>query len=101
MKVRIYRQNPEEGGEPFFQDYEVPVTTEDRYTVMDVLEYIYYNLDSSLAFYSHSVCNHGICGRCGVKINGKPGLACTHRVTEPELTLEPINSRVVRDLVTR
>ena len=48
----------------------------------------------------HSVCNQGICGRCGVRANGKNGLACVTRVWGEELLLEPKNNKVVKDLVT-
>ena len=32
-------------------------------TVMDLLDYISQNIDPSLGYYRHSVCNHGVCGR--------------------------------------
>ncbi len=101
VKVTVYRFNPETDQEARYETYELPITKEDRYTVMDILEYIYFNCDTSLSFFNHSACNHGICGRCGLKINGKAGLACTVLVESDELTLEPINSHVVKDLVVR
>jgi len=98
MVVKVLRG--ENGISSGFESYEVPITKQDRYTALDILKYIYENLDSSLAFFSHSVCNHGICGRCAMKINGKVKLSCTYLVTENELILEPKNKKVVRDLVT-
>ncbi len=80
-------------------EYEVPVQA--GTTVMDILDYIYENLDGSLAYYRHSRCNQGICGRCAVKLDGKTVLACTAVVdTEKDsITLSPAGKDVVRDLV--
>jgi succinate dehydrogenase / fumarate reductase, iron-sulfur subunit len=99
MKVKVYRFNPNKDQEAYFQKYELPITKEERFTVMDILKYIYEQLDTSLSFYSHSVCNHGICGRCAMKINGKVKLACTCLVEEDEITIEPISHNVIKDLV--
>ena len=73
-------------------------------TVMDVLDYISLHLDPSLAYYKHSACDHGICGRCSVSINGKTRLACIEVVNRAAgcLFLAPVPGREpVRDLVTR
>jgi len=101
MKVKVFRMDPSTDREGHFQEYDVPVNKGERWTVMDVLDYIALHLDSSLSYYRHSVCNQGICARCSIKINGKVELACTHKVEEEELILEPRNDRVVKDLVTR
>jgi succinate dehydrogenase/fumarate reductase-like Fe-S protein len=101
MKAKIYRFDPEKDAAPYYQDYELPITREDRYTAMDVLQYVYDFLDTTLSFFSHSVCNHGICGRCTIRINGSTKLACTYLVEEDELTIEPKAGRVIKDLVTR
>lgn len=99
MQVKIYRQDPTSGKKPVFQAYTVPAQPD--WTAMDVLDFIFQNLDNSLAYFRHSICDHGICARCLMKINGKNALACVTVVGElSELTLEPRNNRVVRDLVT-
>lgn len=99
MRVRILRQDPSVNQEAHFQEYEVPVQAD--WTVMDVLDHIFQHLDPSLAYFRHSICDHGICARCAMKVNGKAALACVTIVGAfPELTLEPCSSRVVRDLVT-
>lgn len=93
---------------PLEQDYVRSVyKIEDRVTggmtVMDLLDYISQNIDPSLGYYRHSVCNHGVCGRCLLRVNGKPVLACTARVRDygGELLLQPAEgARPVRDLVT-
>ena len=55
---------------------------------MDVLDYIYQNLDSTLAYYDHAGCALGICARCTGRINGKAGLFCQVPVSG-DVTLEP------------
>lgn len=94
MKVSVRRSGTASGIDTF----EVPAV-KGRWTVMDVLDYIALNIDPSLGYYRHSVCNQGICGRCGVKVNGKAALACTSKVQEEELLLEPRSGKVVRDLI--
>ena len=80
--------------------YQVPAFSADT-TIMDVLDYIYSNLDHSLAYYRHSACNQGICARCTVKLNGKTVLACATQIPEnaESIVLEPGAGPVVRDLV--
>jgi succinate dehydrogenase / fumarate reductase, iron-sulfur subunit len=98
MIIKVYRFDPDSGKKPFFQSFEVP--TQLDWTVMDALDYISLHYDSSLAYYRHSACDHGICGRCLLKVNSTPTLACTYTVGDvPELILEPKNSNIVRDLV--
>lgn len=104
MKVRVYRFDPELVAQGRFDEFEVPVPTgEDSWSVMDVLDYISLELDPSLAYYRHSACNHGICGRCVLQVNGKTRLACLHIVDPGQpLVLEPAAKRQrVRDLVTK
>jgi succinate dehydrogenase/fumarate reductase-like Fe-S protein len=81
--------------------YEVPENGHTQ-TVMQILDYISLHLDHSLAYYKHSACAQGICGRCALKVNGKAALACTAKVEPgtPEISLEPAGAPVVRDLVT-
>lgn len=101
MKVKVFRFDPAKNQESYFQNFEVPVSSEEKWTVMDVLDYIVHNLDSSLSYYRHSVCNQGICGRCSLKVNGKAELACVYKVTDTELLLEPKSNNIVKDLVTK
>lgn len=100
IKAKVFRYEPSVDPEPRYQTYAVPF--KEGLSAMDVLDYIYQNLDSSLAYYDHAGCALGICARCTARINGKPGLLCQTLVGKVELTLEPLNAdRVVRDLVTR
>jgi len=100
MLVTIKRYDPD-GDRAWTQEYEVD-TTHRSMTVMDVLEYIETKLDHTLAYYKHSICNHGICARCTLSVNGKVKLACTELANDYDaLELAPAPNRpVVRDLVT-
>lgn len=101
MKVYVQRYHPDTG-ERWIQMYEVDCSKRSM-TVQDVLEEIAQGTDPSLGFFRHSSCNHGICGRCSVDVNGYTKLACIERVEGyTELHLSPAAKRiVVRDLVTR
>lgn len=101
MIAKIYRYDPAVDPEPYYQSYEVDVSGADRMTVMDLLVYIADHCDGSLSFFSHSACCHGICGRCGVKCNGRPGLACETVLTGEDVTIEPLRLPVVKDLLIR
>lgn len=103
MRVKVFRYSGENFQSSNFQEYDVPVPKDINWTIMDVLDYISLNLDSSLSYYKHSVCNHGICGRCLLKVNGIPKLACTCIANEyEELILEPKNNTtIIKDLICR
>lgn len=79
--------------------YEVPVIPGMK--VMDVLDYIYANLDHELAYYRHSSCCQAICGRCSCKLNGRTVLACAKEIdiSAEKIHLSPADGKVVRDLV--
>lgn len=82
-----------------WQSYSVPCFPKDT-TVMDVLDYIFLNLDHTLAYYRHSSCKRGICGRCGVVVDGKAVLACVKTV-DPKaerIQITPMKTPI-RDLV--
>lgn len=83
------------GGEKNLVTYRLPV--ERGESVLGVLQYVYENLDSSLAFYSS--CRIGLCTGCLVRVNGKAVLACT-TAAEGDMLIEPYHRESrVRDLV--
>jgi succinate dehydrogenase / fumarate reductase iron-sulfur subunit len=76
-----------------------PVRPHKYTTILDALEEIRTNQDSSL-LYRHS-CHHGSCGTCGVLVDGERKLACTTQLSELKETirLEPLSPfAVVGDL---
>lgn len=98
MLVKVYRYDPSVDKEGYFDTFDVPV--KEHWTVMDVLDYISENLDSTVAYFKHGACDHGICGRCALKVNGKIKLACSAEISdEKSLELRPKNDKAVRDLV--
>lgn len=74
------------------------VSLEEPATVLQALQYVYKNLDPTIAFeYS---CRYAKCGICGVEVNGRPILACTAFLKDKETVLAPLsNLPVIRDLV--
>ncbi|MEE8364364.1 MAG: succinate dehydrogenase/fumarate reductase iron-sulfur subunit [Gammaproteobacteria bacterium] len=70
--VEVLRYRPEQDREPFYQVYSVPFT--DDWSVLQGLQFIKDDLDSSLSF--RWSCRMAICGSCGVMINGVPKLGC-------------------------
>ena len=97
ITARVFRFDPAAKEEPTYREYAVPLVP--GMSAMNVLDYIYQNLDPTIAYFDHAGCALGICARCTGKINGKAGLLCQTEVTG-DVTLEPINkNRVVRDLV--
>src|SRR5262249_38789688 len=66
------RCSPEQDTEPHIQRYEVPLRKD--WVVLDALNYIKDKIDGSLTF--RWSCRMGICGSCGMMVNGEPKLTC-------------------------
>ena len=99
ITAKVFRFDPTADKESHFQDYEVPLS--EGMSVMNVLDYIYQNLDGTLAYYDHAGCALGICARCTGKVNGKAGLFCQVPV-EGDVRIEPTSaSNVIKDLVIK
>ncbi len=99
LTVRIKRYDPEQGGEPRWQEFQVDAHPMDR--VLDVLLSIKWNQDEALGL--RRSCAHGVCGSDAMRINGKNGLACKLLVNTLQgdvLTVEPIlGLPVIKDLI--
>lgn len=94
-KIKILRYNPMIDEKPYYQEFEYEYMK--GMTVLDVLNYIYENIDATLA-YSYS-CGNGHCGLCGMTVNGKAVLACKAQAPEDTL-VEPLkNINVIKDLI--
>ncbi len=98
VKFQILRYRPESDDEAGWQEYEVPCQPD--WVVLDALNYIKDELDPSL---SHRwSCRMGVCGSCGMLVNGRPMLTCAAFVRDytEQIRVEPLsNFPVVRDLV--
>jgi succinate dehydrogenase/fumarate reductase-like Fe-S protein len=95
IHVTIRRSGPEES---YLQQYTVPVAEGEILSVLNVLEYIYRELDPTLAFFDHAACRQAACGKCMVKLDGAVKLACKE-IAHDGMLLEPYSARVVRDLL--
>src|SRR5205814_9293940 len=73
----------------------------DDMVVLDALNYIKSYVDGSLSF--RWSCRMGICGSCGMTVNGTPTLTCASFLRDfypGEVVVEPLaNFPVIRDLV--
>ncbi len=102
VTIRVKRYDPEKGRE-WWEDYEIE--TYRGMTVLDALLKIKEEVDHTIVLrYS---CRMGVCGSCGMIINGMPRLACQTQIAEvaseanPVVTVEPLkNHPVIRDLLT-
>ncbi len=97
--LEVARYRPEQETEPTLQSFEVPFRKD--WVVLDALNYIKDSLDGSLSF--RWSCRMGVCGSCGMMVNGEPKLTCatflSHYLPGP-VRVEPLqNFPVVRDLV--
>jgi succinate dehydrogenase / fumarate reductase iron-sulfur subunit len=95
----IRRYNPEADIEPHWQQYTVHV--EPGMTVLDGLHQIKETQDATLSLrYS---CRMGVCGSCGMLLNGRPSLACNTQILDiatERLTVASLpNFDIVKDLV--
>ncbi len=89
LRIDILRHNPcDPESEPHMQTFELQEA--DTMTLFIALNELRENHDPSLQF--DFVCRAGICGSCGMVINGRPGLACRTLTKDlPEhITLAPL-----------
>lgn len=99
IEISVFRYNPHsEYSEPRFETYTLPETP--GMTLYIALSKIWATMDHHLSF--DFVCRAGICGSCGMVVNGKPRLACRTRTEEFEdgkITLMPLPTfKHIKDL---
>lgn len=75
LRVTVTRQEP--GEAPRDETFDVPF--DDRTTVLDALDWIKDHAEPSLTF--RWSCRMGVCGSCGVMVNGRPVLGCETTVS--------------------
>ena len=89
LQISILRHNPRDPhSEPHLQTFQVEEA--DAMTLFIALTEIRERQDPSLQF--DFVCRAGICGSCGMIINGRPGLACRTLTKDlpDRITLAPL-----------
>ncbi len=95
---RIYRWNPDEGGNPTLDAFEVDTT--DCPMVLDALIKIKNETDATLTF--RRSCREGMCGSCAMNVDGTNTLACIKPIADVsgEIRVYPLpHLPVIKDLV--
>ncbi len=100
ITLQIRRYRPEEEQEPVWESFEVPL--HDEWMILDALNYIKDHLDGSLSY--RWACRMGVCGSCGMLVNGESVLTCATYLSElassGTIRIEPLRGfPVIRDLV--
>jgi fumarate reductase iron-sulfur subunit len=97
--LKVARYLPETEDLPVLQDYEVPFHKD--WVVLDAINFIKDNLDGTLSY--RWSCRMGVCGSCGMMLNGVPKLTCAAYLSDylpGPVRVEPLRYfPVVRDLV--
>lgn len=89
LRIHVLRYNPRDpDSEPHMQTFEIEEAA--GMTLYVALTEIRETQDASLNF--DFVCRAGICGSCGMLINGRPGLACRTLTQDmdDDITLAPL-----------
>ena len=99
IALQVARYRPERDSDVSFQEYEISYAKE--WVVLDGLNYIKDRVDGTLSF--RWSCRMGICGSCGMLVNGEPKLTCETFLTDygsGPVRIEPLrNFPIIRDLV--
>jgi fumarate reductase iron-sulfur subunit len=99
ITLQVARYRPEEGSEQTLQEYEIPCPKD--WVVLDGLNHIKDHIDGTLSY--RWSCRMGICGSCGMTVNGEPKLTCATFLSEygsGPIKVEPLrNFPVIRDLI--
>ena len=97
--LEISRYRPEQESKPTFQRYEVPLRKD--WVILDALNHVKDYIDPTLSF--RWSCRMGVCGSCGMMVNGEPALTCAtflEHYSPGPIRIEPLSYfPVVRDLV--
>ena len=99
ITLQVTRYRPEQDDEPTVQEYEVPLRKD--WAVLDGLNHIKDHQDGTLSY--RWSCRMGICGSCGMTVDGEPKLSCATFLTDYDpgpVRVEPLaNFPLIRDLV--
>jgi len=101
--LRLRRYDPESGEAPYWEEHTVEL--EPHRSVLEGILQAKARFDGSIGI--RCSCRAAICGSCGVRINGQPGLAChTHldraasSARDGVIEVEPMgNMPIVKDLI--
>ncbi len=76
--LRIRRFDPQSGEAAYWDEHQVELG--ERNSVLDAILKVRDEVDGSVGI--RCSCQQAICGSCGVRMNGKPGLACNTHLVE-------------------
>src|SRR5918995_2053748 len=101
--LRLRRYDPESGGAPYWD--EDTIQLEPHRSVLEGILQAKARFDGSIGI--RCSCKAAICGSCGVRVNGQPGLAChTHLdkalkgAPDGVIIVEPMgNMPIIKDLI--
>jgi fumarate reductase iron-sulfur subunit len=99
ITLQVARYRPERETDATVQEYEVPCHKD--WVVLDALNYVKDRLDGTVSY--RWSCRMGVCGSCGMTVNGEPKLTCATFLTDyapGPVRVEPLaNFPVIRDLI--
>lgn len=99
ITFRLRRYNPDVDPDPRWETHELDIA--EGMTVLEALQAIKRTHDPTLAW--RSSCRMGICGSCGLFINGLPRLSCqtqVHHLQADVVEVSPLpNYPIIKDLV--
>ena len=99
VTLEVLRYHPDRDDEPAFESFEVPYRED--WVVLDALNYLKDEVDGSLTY--RWSCRMGVCGSCGMMVNGVPRLTCNVFLRDfmpGPIRVEPLRGfPVERDLV--
>ncbi|MGH9161423.1 MAG: succinate dehydrogenase/fumarate reductase iron-sulfur subunit [Vicinamibacteraceae bacterium] len=99
ITLAVTRYRPEEEAEPTVQSYTVPLRKD--WVVLDALNHIKDTQDGTLSY--RWSCRMGVCGSCGMMVNGTPKLTCAAFLSDyapGPVHVEPLQFfPIIRDLV--
>ncbi|MBX2800751.1 MAG: succinate dehydrogenase/fumarate reductase iron-sulfur subunit [Myxococcales bacterium] len=100
INLKILRYRPGQDKAPVYQTYQVPFRAD--WVVLDAMNWVKDHEDGTLAF--RWSCRMGVCGSCGMNIDGTPALACHVALSDYKagdtIVVDALgNFPIVRDLV--
>ena len=99
IRLQVARYRPEQESEVTFDEHEVPCPKD--WVILDALNHIKDRVDGTLSY--RWSCRMGICGSCGMTVNGEPKLTCATFLADyapGPIRVEPLrNFPVIRDLI--
>jgi len=99
VTLNVFRYRPERAPAPVYETFRVPF--QEDWMVLDALNHVKDQMDGSLSY--RWSCRMGVCGSCGMSVNGEPVLTCATYIEDllpGPIRIDPLRGfPVIRDLV--